>query len=169
MNIQDIADFIDLVKNPVKYEKVLQNIKDEQDRLNAVIATVAEASELGALRKEVETKAANLDSAYAEKAKKLEQEYTRKLKKVDTLQAEVEAQLLQAQAEIESAVGKQRAADELANSFSGRDKKLIHILFPAVHLFHNLIGHVSRYSESPNRFLTGRISTNHFTLNNFSI
>lgn len=124
MNIQDIADFIDLVKNPAKYEKVLQNIKDEQGRLNAVIATVAEASELGALRKEVETKAANLDSAYAEKAKKLEQEYTRKLKKVDTLQAEVGAQLLQAQAEIESAVSKQRAADELANSFSGRDKKL---------------------------------------------
>ncbi len=147
MNIQDIADFIDLVKNPVKYEKVLQNIKDEQDRLNAVIATVAEASELGALRKEVETKAANLDSAYAEKAKKLEQEYTRKLKKIDTLQAEVEAQLLQAQAEIESAVGKQRAADELANSFSGRDKKLKEQEALVASLREELIASVAEYNE----------------------
>ena len=54
MNIQDISDFIDLVKNPAKYERVLQNIKDEQERLNAVIATVGKASELDKLRKEVE-------------------------------------------------------------------------------------------------------------------
>jgi len=30
MNIQDIADFIDLVKNPAKYEKILKNLQDEQ-------------------------------------------------------------------------------------------------------------------------------------------
>lgn len=29
MNIQDIADFLDLVKNPAKYERVLSNIKAE--------------------------------------------------------------------------------------------------------------------------------------------
>lgn len=124
MNIQDIADFIDLVKNPAKYERVLQNIKDEQGRLNAVIETVGKASELDKLRKEVETKAILLDSEYAKKLDDLEKSYARKLKKAETLSAELEQKLLDAQRELEVAVTKQRAADELANSFSGRDKKL---------------------------------------------
>lgn len=60
MNLQDIADFIDLVKNTAKYERVLNNIKEEQDRLNAVIATVGKASELEKLRKEVEKERVDL-------------------------------------------------------------------------------------------------------------
>ena len=43
MNIQDIVDFIDLVKNPEKYERILQNLVDERARLDAAIATVGKA------------------------------------------------------------------------------------------------------------------------------
>ena len=51
MNIQDIVDFIDLVKNPEKYERILKNLVDERARLDAAIATVGKASELDKLRK----------------------------------------------------------------------------------------------------------------------
>jgi len=78
MNIQDIADFIDLVKNPAKAERVLQNIREEQDRLNAVIETVAKASELDKLRKEVEKEReslkADFDKAIKEQEERVEKE-----------------------------------------------------------------------------------------------
>ena len=64
MNIQDIADFLDLVKNPVKYEERLQALKDEQGRLNAVIETVGKASELDKLRKEVEKEREQLQADF---------------------------------------------------------------------------------------------------------
>lgn len=124
MNIQDIADFLDLVKNPAKYERVLSNIKAEQDRLNTVIETVGKASELDKLRKEVETKADTLNNDYAKKVEDLEKSYVRKTKKAESLAIELEQKLAQAAKEIEVAINKQRAAEDLANSFAGRDKKL---------------------------------------------
>lgn len=54
MNLQDIADFISLVKDPVKFESALNNLKEEQQRLTAVIETVGKASDLDALRKKAE-------------------------------------------------------------------------------------------------------------------
>lgn len=124
MNIQDIADFIDLVKNPVKYEKVLQNIKDEQARLNAVIETVGKASELDKLRKEVEDKATKIKDEYEKKVEELDKSYSKKIKKVDSLTSDLELKIAQANSELEAAVVKQRSAEELSNSFAGRDKSL---------------------------------------------
>lgn len=49
MNIQDIADFLDLVKNPAKYDKLLQQLKDENDRRIAVIETVGKVSEINSI------------------------------------------------------------------------------------------------------------------------
>ena len=72
MNIQDIADFIDLVKNPEKAERVLQNIREEEDRLNAVIETVAKASELDKLRKEVEKERDTLKADFEKSLKEQE-------------------------------------------------------------------------------------------------
>ena len=54
MNIQSISEFLDIVKNPDKYAKFLEEIKAEQDRLNAVIETVGKASELDQLRKQLD-------------------------------------------------------------------------------------------------------------------
>jgi len=41
MNIQDIANFIDLVNNPEKYNRVLKNLQDEQARLTAVLVSTS--------------------------------------------------------------------------------------------------------------------------------
>lgn len=49
MNIQDIADFLDLVKNPAKYDKLLQQLKEENDRRIAVIETVGKVSEINSI------------------------------------------------------------------------------------------------------------------------
>lgn len=124
MNIQDIADFIELVKNPAKYERVLQNIKDEQGRLNAAIETVGKASELDSLRKEVEVKSANLTSEYLKKTDELEKLYAKKEKRIEALRIDLENKIVLAQTQTNTADVRQRAAEDLVNSFAGRDKKL---------------------------------------------
>ena len=147
MNIQDIADFLDLVKNPAKYERVLSNIKAEQDRLNTVIETVGKASELDKLRTEVETKADTLNNDYAKKVEDLEKSYVRKTKKAESLAIELEQKLAQAAKEIEVAINKQCAAEDLANSFTGRDKKLKEQEELVANLREELKASVSEYNE----------------------
>lgn len=147
MNIQDIADFLDLVKNPAKYERVLSNIKAEQDRLNAVIETVGKASELDKLRKEVELKSNTLTIEYNKKMEDLEKSYVRKTKKAESLASDLEQKLAQAAKELEVAVNKQRAAEDLANSFTGRDKKLTEQEELVANLREELKASVSEYNE----------------------
>ena len=147
MNIQDIADFLDLVKNPAKYERVLSNIKAEQDRLNAVIETVGKASELDKLRKEVELKSNTLTIEHNKKIEDLEKSYVRKTKKAESLASDLEQKLAQAAKELEVAVNKQRAAEDLANSFTGRDKKLKEQEELVANLREELKASVSEYNE----------------------
>ncbi len=147
MNIQDIADFLDLVKNPAKYERVLSNIKAEQDRLNAVIETVGKASELDKLRKEVELKSNTLTIEYNKKIEDLEKSYVHKTKKAESLASDLEQKLAQAEKELEVAVNKQRAAEDLANSFTGRDKKLKEQEESVANLREELKASVSEYNE----------------------
>lgn len=125
MNIQDIADFIDLVKNPSKYEKVLQNLKDEQGRLNAVIETVGKVSEIDKIKKALEIQVATLDAEYKTKMEALEATYVAKIKKVETLQVKLEADVKKVNAAATEAEAKELAATALAASFAGRDKKLL--------------------------------------------
>ena len=147
MNIQDIADFLDLVKNPAKYERVLSNIKAEQDRLNAVIETVGKASELDKLRKEVELKSNTLTIEHNKKIEDLEKSYVRKTKKAESLASDLEQKLAQAAKELEVVVNKQRAAEDLANSFTGRDKKLKEQEELVANLREELKASVSEYNE----------------------
>ena len=72
MNLQHIADFIDLVKNPVEFEKKLKILKDEQDRLNTAIETIGKATELDSLRKAVERQKVKLEQEYQMKNKEVE-------------------------------------------------------------------------------------------------
>lgn len=124
MNLQHVADFLDLVSNPEKYQVALKNLQEEQARLNAAIETVGKASELDKLRKTVE-----------KQAEKLEQEFIKRVSAAEKLQ----------QDKFVSAVAAQKLADEtketadklyaeaqlirtnaenLAKSFDGRDKAL---------------------------------------------
>jgi chromosome segregation ATPase len=124
MNIQDIADFIDLVKNPAKYERVLKNIQEEQARLNAVVETVGKAAELDTLRKEVEVKSQKLDEDAQKKFDALDKKVTSKLKSLEASQAKAEEELKKANTLQLEATAAKVAADELLASFSSRDKAL---------------------------------------------
>lgn len=124
MNIQDIADFIDLVKNPAKYERVLKNIQDEQNRLLEVIATVGKASELDKLRKEViaqkEQNEKELQTKVAEATARLEVQFqvaAETQKVADELKDQSEKAIANAQIKIDE-------AKKLGESFEGRDKAL---------------------------------------------
>ena len=55
MNIQDVAEFLDLVKNPDKYTALLKSLVDEQERLNAVAETVVNVSAFDKEKKKFES------------------------------------------------------------------------------------------------------------------
>lgn len=124
MNIQDISDFIDLVKNPAKYERVLQNIKDEQERLNAVIATVGKASELDKLRKEVEKERAELQADFDKQSKERDAYVEREVELLSKKKRDLDEALQNAAKALQDAAEKTAAAKALAASFDGREKQL---------------------------------------------
>lgn len=72
MNIQDVADFLDLVKNPDKYTAMLQGLVDEQKRLNDVAETVVKVS------------------AFDKEKKKFESERTKIEKQIEVALSEIE-------------------------------------------------------------------------------
>lgn len=67
MNLQDISDFIDLVKNPAKYETYLKELVNAKDQLTAASELVGKASEIDKLQK----KATKLVEQAEASAKKL--------------------------------------------------------------------------------------------------
>lgn len=50
MNFQDISEFLDLIKNPAKYEKYLTELKDAKDQLQAAAELVGKANEIEKLQ-----------------------------------------------------------------------------------------------------------------------
>lgn len=70
MNINDVSEFLTLVQNPEKYEKYVQELKEEKQRLDASVATVIEVSSLEQYKKELaarEQHVTTLETVYNEK------------------------------------------------------------------------------------------------------
>ena len=72
MNLQDISDFLDLIKNPAKYEKYLTELKDAKDQLQAAAELVGKANDI----EKLQAKAAKLVENAEAKAAKIEAEAT---------------------------------------------------------------------------------------------
>ena len=91
MNIQDIADFIDLVKNPDKYDKLLKDLVDEQERLTAVIKTVGDVAEIESIKTQIklDEKQAILDREAI--LTKIEQDRVKENVATTVLQADLQA------------------------------------------------------------------------------
>lgn len=124
MNIQDISDFLDLVKNPDKYAAALQTLKEEQERLNEVIATVGKASELDKLRKAVDKQKQSLETDFQSRVVTFEQQCVITQKSLEKQKQEVAEQKDAAIKAEQEAVAIKTRAEALANSFAGREKVL---------------------------------------------
>lgn len=124
MNIQDITDFLDLVKNPKKYEDALLKLKEEQDRLNAVIATVGKASELDKLRTKVEADGVAQEKAYAAKVEKLESDYAAKCLATENAKAAAVEQIEIARKAKSEADAKMTQANSVLVECNAKQKKL---------------------------------------------
>lgn len=124
MNLQDIAEFIDLVNNPAKYERVLKNIQEEQARLTAVIETVGKASELDKLRKQVEKEREDNGKELQRKVQEAEARLEQQFKIAAETQRVADTTKEQADKALVAAQLQEEAAQKLAKSFEGRDKEL---------------------------------------------
>lgn len=124
MNIQDISDFLDLVKNPDKYAKALQDLKDEQERLNEVVATVGKASELDKLRKAVDKQKQSLEADFQNRVVTFEQQCVVTQKSLEKQKQDVAEQKDAAIKAEQEAIAIKTRAEALASSFAGREKIL---------------------------------------------
>lgn len=124
MNIQDISDFLDLVKNPDKYATALQTLKEEQERLNEVIATVGKASELDKLRKAVDKQKQSLEADFQNRVVTFEQQCVVTQKSLEKQKQDVAEQKDAAIKAEQEAIAIKTRAEALASSFAGREKIL---------------------------------------------
>jgi len=125
MNIQDVADFLDLVKNPTKYEKVLQNLKEEQARLTAVIETVGKVSEINTLLKQAQDKEAKLEADYVNKRNAVEKQAEEDTVVIGQLKAKAKVEVEQSSKLAEDLADQAKEMSKLRSELSKREKALV--------------------------------------------
>lgn len=125
MNIQDIADFIDLIKNPDKYDKLLKDLVDEQDRLKAVIKTVGDVAEIESIKTQIklDEKQAILDREAI--LKKIEQDRVKENVATTVLQADLQATRTKYQTLYQDLQEKEAETKELNQLAKKREKDLV--------------------------------------------
>ena len=74
MNIQDVADFISLVKDPAKFESYLTQLVEEQNRLKAVIETIGQVEEIEAIKIAIKKQALIAEQQQADLLAKIQQD-----------------------------------------------------------------------------------------------
>jgi len=124
MNIQDVADFLDLVKNPAKYEKALQNLKDEQGRLTAVIETVGKVSEINTLLKQAQDKEIKLEAEYKNKSNAVEKQAEEDVLVIGSMKAKLQAELDQSSKVAEDLANQTKEMAKLRSNLTKREKAL---------------------------------------------
>ena len=125
MNIQDIADFIDLVKNPDKYDKLLKDLVDEQERLTAVIKTVGDVTEIESIKTQIklDEKQAILDREAI--LTKIEQDRVKENVATTVLQADLQATRTKYQTLYQDLQEKEAETKELNKLAKKREKDLV--------------------------------------------
>ena len=125
MNIQDIADFIDLIKNPDKYDKLLKDLVDEQERLTAVIKTVGDVTEIESIKTQIklDEKQAILDREAI--LKKIEQDRVKENVATTALQADLQATRTKYQTLYQDLQEKEAETKELNQLAKKREKDLV--------------------------------------------
>ena len=125
MNIQDIADFIDLIKNPDKYDKLLKDLVDEQERLKAVIKTVGDVAEIESIKTQIklDEKQAILDREAI--LTKIEQDRVKENVATTVLQADLQATRTKYQTLYQDLQEKEAETKELNQLAKKREKDLV--------------------------------------------
>ena len=125
MNIQDVAEFIDLVKNPDKYDKLLKDLVDEQDRLKAVIKTVGDVAEIESIKTQIklDEKQAILDREAI--LRKIEQDRVKENVATTVLQADLQATRTKYQTLYQDLQEKEAETKELNQLAKKREKDLV--------------------------------------------
>lgn len=125
MNIQDVAEFIDLVKNPDKYDKLLKDLVDEQDRLKAVIKTVGDVAEIESIKTQIklDEKQAILDREAI--LTKIEQDRVKENAATTVLQADLQATRTKYQTLYQDLQEKEAETKELNKLAKKREKDLV--------------------------------------------
>ena len=125
MNIQDVAEFIDLVKNPDKYDKLLKDLVDEQERLTAVIKTVGDVAEIESIKTQIKLaeKQAILDREAI--LTKIEQDRVKENAATTALQADLQATRTKYQTLYQDLQEKEAETKELNKLAKKREKDLV--------------------------------------------
>lgn len=124
MDFKQISEFIDLVKNPTKFEAALKKLQEEQARITAAVETIGKANELDKLRKQTEAKAQQLESDYAKKLAALEQKSAQAEAVTVSKQDQLNEATIKAQRVVTDAQARIEAAESVAQDFKRREKAI---------------------------------------------
>ncbi len=124
MNLQAISDFLDIVQNPDKYQKALDTLKKEQEKLDTLIATVGKVSEINKIKEQIKK---TLDEAEktleearvtsTETITKAGETYKKRLDAVTKREAEVQEQ-------VQKALGLNEETKNIQETFTAQRKEL---------------------------------------------
>lgn len=124
MNFQDISEFLDLIKNPAKYEKYLTELKDAKDQLQAAAELVGKANEIEKLQtkatklvEKAEAKAADIQAEAEAAAAKRQEAYDQLFAEL----AQKEAAFTKAKQETDS---KFAQAQDLVKEYNEKSRQL---------------------------------------------
>ena len=146
MNLQHVADFIALVKDPAEFEKKLKMLQEEQDRLNMAIETIGKASKLDALRKTVEKRQVELEQEFEYKNKLIEDQLKMQLDNIEKANAILKEERQKVQEQLHLAEQKLEEAKKIQESFQGREKELRKLEEEAVRKQAKLDSQVAEYT-----------------------
>ena len=146
MNLQHVADFIALVKDPAEFEKKLKMLQEEQDRLNMAIETIGKASKLDALRKTVEKRQVELEQEFEYKNKLIEDQLKMQLDNIEKANAILKEERQKVQEQLHLAEQKLEEAKKIQESFQGREKELRKLEEEAVRKQAKLDSQVTEYT-----------------------
>jgi hypothetical protein len=147
MNIQDVADFIALVKEPARFESAIQQMQDEQARLNAVIETVGVVAEIEKIKKSLTTKEDNLEKAYAKKQADFDQEKGIWLGKIELTEALSRQELAANKIAGQALKEKEAACKKKLSDLTTREQLLVNLEAVAAEKEAKLNAMLSEYDE----------------------
>lgn len=124
MNVKDVVDFLDLVKNPEKYEALANELQARQDALDARIAAVGLIGDIEGLKQ----KAEKLVSVANKKAEKIEADandaFEKRQAAYDDLFAKLKEQELAVAKKAQDADSKLAIVNELVSATANKQSSI---------------------------------------------
>lgn len=122
MNMQDVVDFIDLVKNPDQYATYVNELKEEQARLTLCIETVGVVGEINNIRAAIDREADALEEKWKQKSDAIDATLEKKTKTLESKTNKAEQLIQQYEGLVQEAAGQMQGLVQQREEVTKQEK-----------------------------------------------